>query len=85
MVVQFAFKVDFKSAYQAMWGQKTEVSTPKVLALRPNLLQMAETSVAATKENLWKILVQGQTNANIAITVSNPPHIFLQLTFCDPT
>ena len=37
MVVQFAFKVDFNSAYQAMWGQKTEVSTPKVLALRPNL------------------------------------------------
>ena len=37
MVVQFAFKVDFNSAYQAMWGKKTEVSTPKVLALRPNL------------------------------------------------
>ncbi len=37
MLVQFAFKVDFNSAYQAMWGQKTEVSTPKVLALRPNL------------------------------------------------
>ena len=38
MLVQFAFKVDFNSAYQAMWGhQKTEVSTHKVLALRPNL------------------------------------------------
>jgi hypothetical protein len=37
VVVQFAFKVDFNSAYQAMWGQKTEVSTPKVLALWPNL------------------------------------------------
>ncbi len=37
MLVQFAFKVDFNSAYQAMWGQKMEVSTPKVLALRPNL------------------------------------------------
>ena len=37
MLVQFAFKVDFNSAYQAMWGQITEISTPKVLAVRPNL------------------------------------------------
>jgi hypothetical protein len=37
VVVQFAFKEDFNSDYQAMWGQKTEVLTPKVLAIRPNL------------------------------------------------
>jgi len=31
------------------------------------ILQMAENSVAATNENLWKILVRGQTNANVAM------------------
>jgi hypothetical protein len=29
--------VDFNFAYQAMWGQETEVLTPKVLAVRPYL------------------------------------------------
>jgi hypothetical protein len=36
--VQFALKVDFLSLiYQAMWGLKTQVSTPESSGCRPNL------------------------------------------------
>ena len=30
-------------------------------------LQMSENSVAAMNENLWEILIRGQTNANVAM------------------
>ena len=31
------------------------------------ILQMSENSVAAMNQNLWEILVRGQTNANVAM------------------
>jgi len=31
------------------------------------ILQMSENSVAAMNENLWEILIRGQTNANVAM------------------
>ena len=31
------------------------------------ILQMSENSVATMNENLWEILVRGQTNANVAM------------------
>ena len=59
VVVQFAFKEDFNSDYQAMWGQKTEVLTPKVLAVRPNLHNGMHAFVSRG-DNKWKNVDQVQ-------------------------
>jgi hypothetical protein len=63
--------MDFFSAYQAMWGQKTEVLTPRVLAVRQILHNGMHASLFP-EDNKWKDVDQVQFCLNSLTAIRVP-------------
>ncbi len=48
-------------------GRQIRIPFDHGVSRHVEILQMSENSVAAMNQNLWEILVRGQTNANVAM------------------